>query len=262
MTPTVHLLKNGRRHHTSKRAKKPPHNCRGQIKKDKESGWDLHFWEGAVKEEMFYTLTGRDWGKNFSVSEKGAATEMWKAKQRVLHRRAAHQHCLAWNVCLLMVVWWGNWGLRMEAQASEVRHQGEDQGWLHEDILRRLGHNVPQPRDEVWIYQTGQGPLLWCAWCTWGEAWAAIRRFFHHALTGITALPTWAPGAGVSCCSYLGSPRQVQTYCGHHCLQESCEQAQYTAYIFPAACSVCHCWGSIGLGTTSLEEHTACPRLL
>lgn len=121
---------------------------------------------------------------------------------------------------------------------------------------------MPQPRDEVWTHQRGQGPLLWCAWCTWGEAWAAIRRFFHHALIGITALPTWAPGAGVSCCSYLGSPRQVQTYCGHRCLQESCEQAQYTAYIFPAACSVCHCWGSIGLGTTSLEEHTACPRLL
>ena len=36
----------------------------------------------------------------------------------------------------------GRWGLRAEAQASEVRSQGEEWGWLHENSLK--GDSVPQ----------------------------------------------------------------------------------------------------------------------
>ena len=37
---------------------------------------------------------------------------------------------------------WGRWGLEAEAQALEVRSQGEDWGWLHEHSLK--GASVPQ----------------------------------------------------------------------------------------------------------------------
>ena len=35
----------------------------------------------------------------------------------------------------------GGWGLGAEAQASEVRYQGEDWGWLREHSLKGLVHH-------------------------------------------------------------------------------------------------------------------------
>ena len=56
-TPTEHLLNAGRRPQTSQKARNSPHTWVGQKKKEKtetkEYGWDLHLWEGAVKEEKF-----------------------------------------------------------------------------------------------------------------------------------------------------------------------------------------------------------------
>ena len=56
----------------------------------KEQGWDLHQWEGAVKEERFphtrKALRGRRlWvaeGRSFRATEENTATGVWKAKQR------------------------------------------------------------------------------------------------------------------------------------------------------------------------------------
>ena len=55
--PTEHLLNAGRRPQTSQKARKSPQTWVGQKKKGKtetkEKGWNLHLWEGAVKEENF-----------------------------------------------------------------------------------------------------------------------------------------------------------------------------------------------------------------
>ena len=55
-------------------------------------------------------------------------------------RIGADQHSPAWEACLL--IHQGGWGLGAEAQASEVRSQGEDWGWLREHSLK--GASVPQ----------------------------------------------------------------------------------------------------------------------
>ena len=56
-TPTEQLLNAGRRPQTSQKARNSPCTWVGQKKKEKtetkEQGWDLHLWEGAVKEERF-----------------------------------------------------------------------------------------------------------------------------------------------------------------------------------------------------------------
>ena len=53
-TPTECLLNAGRRPQTSHKARNSPHTWVGQKKKEetetKEYGWDLHLWEGDVKE--------------------------------------------------------------------------------------------------------------------------------------------------------------------------------------------------------------------
>ena len=55
-------------------------------------------------------------------------------------RSGADQHSPAREACLLTR--WGGRGLGAEAQASEVRSQGEDRGWLHEHSLK--GASAPQ----------------------------------------------------------------------------------------------------------------------
>ena len=52
----------------------------------------------------------------------------------------ADQHSAAREVCLLTRR--DGWGLGAEAQASEVRPQGEDWGWLREHSLK--GASAPQ----------------------------------------------------------------------------------------------------------------------
>ena len=55
-------------------------------------------------------------------------------------RIGANQHSPAPEACLLTRQ--GGWGLGAEVQASEVRSQGEDWGWLHEHSLK--GASMPQ----------------------------------------------------------------------------------------------------------------------
>ena len=93
MILTEHLLNAGRRPQTSKRARKSPYNWVGQKKTEKkrernESGWDLHPWEGAVKEEDVSThrevpsLVGDKPGQrgNFKALEKSTGTCLWRTK--------------------------------------------------------------------------------------------------------------------------------------------------------------------------------------
>ena len=55
-------------------------------------------------------------------------------------RIGADQHSAIWDASLLTCR--GRWGLGAEAQASEIRSQGEDWGWLLEDRLK--GARAPQ----------------------------------------------------------------------------------------------------------------------
>ena len=92
-TPTEHLLNAGRPQ-TSQKARNSSHTRAGQKKKEttetKEYGWDLHQWEGAVKEERFpHTRKAfrgqRLWvveGGSFGATEKSAATGVRRAKRR------------------------------------------------------------------------------------------------------------------------------------------------------------------------------------
>ena len=147
-TPTEHLLNAGRRPQTSQKARKSPCNWVGQKKKEKkeeikESGWDLCLWEGAEKEEKFLhirkPLHWGGWGQSFRASEESAATGVQKAKWRDSHTEDRCQPALPSLRCLSAR--WGGWGLDAEARASEVRPQGEDWGWLHEDSLKGLVHH-------------------------------------------------------------------------------------------------------------------------
>ena len=113
----------------------------------KELGWDLHLWEGAVKEEKFpHTREPLPWGRQEVGG--GEASGPWRRAQQQgrrvqqqgcrgqsrdipTKRISADQHSPTWDACLF--THWGRWGLGAEAQASEVRSQGEDWGWLHED---------------------------------------------------------------------------------------------------------------------------------
>ena len=80
----------------------------------------------------------------------GEASEPWRrAKQQgcrgqsreiPAQRMGADQHSPAQEACLLTRR--DGWGLGAEAQASEVRSQGEDWGWVHEHSLK--GASAPQ----------------------------------------------------------------------------------------------------------------------
>ena len=114
-----------------------------------EYGWDLHLWEAAVKEEKFpHTRKPHHW-RRWWVGVGGASETQGRPQQQgcrgqsgeiSAQRIGADHHSPAWEACLLTC--WGRWGLGAEAQASEVRSQGEDWGWLREHSLK--GASVPQ----------------------------------------------------------------------------------------------------------------------
>ena len=77
----------------------------------------LHWWR-------------RGWrGGSFRATEESTATGVQRAKQR---DPCTENQCR--EACLLTR--WGGWGLGADVQASEVRSQGEDWGWLREDSLK------------------------------------------------------------------------------------------------------------------------------
>ena len=85
----------------------------------------------------------------------GEASEPWRRAQQqrcraqsreiCAQRTGADQHSPAWEACLLTHL--GGRGLGAEALASEVRSQGEDQGWLSEHRLK--GASAPQLAGKV-----------------------------------------------------------------------------------------------------------------
>ena len=92
--------------------------------------------------------------------EESTATGAQRAKQRNSHTRiSADQHSPAREVFLL--THWSRRGLGAEAQASEIRSQGEDWGWLHEHSLkeasapqlarRELGKSLELPKRQETI---------------------------------------------------------------------------------------------------------------
>ena len=103
-----------------------------------------------MKEERFphtrKPLRGqRQWvaeGGSFGATEESAATGVRRAKRRDsrTERIGANQHSPAREACVLTRR--GRRRLGAEAQASEVRSQGEDWGWLREHNLK--GASAPQ----------------------------------------------------------------------------------------------------------------------
>ena len=152
-TPTEHLGTAGRRPQTSQKARNSPCTRVGQKKKEKtetkEQRWDLHLWEGALKEEKFphtkqplhCQKQGVGWGEASDpqgrTQQKGCRGQSGKIPAQ---RIGADQHSLAREACLFTHQ--GGWGLGAEAQASEVRYQGEDWSWLSEHSLK--GASAPQ----------------------------------------------------------------------------------------------------------------------
>ena len=67
-------------------------------KETKELGWDLHLWEGAVKEEKFpHTMKPPHWWErevgSFGASEERAATVVWRESgENPAQRIGANQH--------------------------------------------------------------------------------------------------------------------------------------------------------------------------
>ena len=72
-------------------------------------------------------------GGSFGTTEESAVTGVQRAKRR--------DSCTE-DGCRPALTSLGQWGLGAEAQASEVRSQGDDWGWLHEHSLK--GASAPQ----------------------------------------------------------------------------------------------------------------------
>ena len=80
-------------------------------------------------------------GGSFRATEERAATGVQgQSGETAAQRIGAHQHSPAREAYLLTCG--GRWGLRAEAQASEVRPQGKDWGWLRGHSLK--GASAPQ----------------------------------------------------------------------------------------------------------------------
>ena len=101
------------------------------------------------RRKSFHTLGNPFIGRDGGVGV-GEASEPWKRAQPQgwggksgeipAQRIGVDQHLPAREACLL--THWGEWGLGVEAQASEVGSQGGDWGWLHEHSLK--GASAPQ----------------------------------------------------------------------------------------------------------------------
>ena len=85
-----------------------------------------------------------EWGGgSFGATEKSSATGVQRAKQRDSRTEDQCQPALtSREVVCSPARAGGGWRLRAEAQASEVRCQGEDWGWLCEHSLK--GASAPQ----------------------------------------------------------------------------------------------------------------------
>ena len=90
----------------------------------------LHWWRWGEWQRGSFRATG-----------ERAATGVQRAKWRDAHTEDRYQPALT-SLRGLSAYLPEGWGLGAKAQASEVRPQGEDWGWLHEHSLK--GASVPQ----------------------------------------------------------------------------------------------------------------------
>ena len=91
-TPTEYPLNAGRRPQTSQKARNSPRTWVGQKRKHKtetkEQGWDLHQWEGAVKEERSPHTRKLVRGQRLWVAEGGASEPRRRAQQQGCGRQS------------------------------------------------------------------------------------------------------------------------------------------------------------------------------
>ena len=90
----------------------------------------LHWWRWGEWQRGSFRATG-----------ERAATGVQRAKWRDAHTEDRYQPALT-SLRGLSAYLPEGWGLGAKAQASEVRPQGEDWGWLHEHSLK--GASAPQ----------------------------------------------------------------------------------------------------------------------
>ena len=139
----------------------------------------------------------------------GEASEPWRRAQQQgcrgqsgeipAQRISADQDSPAWEACLLTR--WGGWGLGAEAQALEVRSQGEDWGWLREHSLK--GASAPQ------LAGRESGKKSGAAEEARDHCFGVCeeRGFLPCLPTEGRALPKWAPEMGASHGSQRGPQR-------------------------------------------------------
>ena len=163
-------------------------------------------WRGKRFHTLGSPFTGRDGGW-----WRGEASEPWRRAQQKgcrgqsgeipTQRIGADQHSPAWDACLLTCQ--GRWGLGTEARASDVRPQGEDWGWLHEESLK--GASAPQ------LAGTESGKRSGPAWEARDHCFGVReeRGFLLHVPTEGRTPPKQAPEMGVSCSYHLGLQRQA-----------------------------------------------------
>ena len=148
-TPTEHLLNAGRRPQTPQKARNSPCTWVGEKQKEKTetknrdgtctSGREL--WRRKGVHTLGSPFVGGDsrWWRGEASEPRRRTQQQGCRGQRgeiPAHRIGADQHSPAQEACLLTC--WDRWGLAAEAQALEVRSQGEDWGWLLEHSLKGL----------------------------------------------------------------------------------------------------------------------------
>ena len=143
----------------------------------------------------------------------------------------------------------GGWGLVAEAQASDVRSQGEDGGWLHEHSLK--GASVPQ------LARRESGKSLDMPKKQETIVLGCVRR--GDSENCLNKLQRWVGAMATSADTrdrherlrlLLQPPRSLCTSTGHY------PHLHFREPVQPPLP------GSRDPGTTSPEEHTVCLRLL
>ena len=215
---------------------------------------------GAVKVEKFpHTREPLHWQGRGCLGEKlqshkgECSNRGAKGKvERFLHKKiGADQHSPAWEACLLTC--WGGWGPGAEAQALEVRLQGEDWGWLCKDSLKWA--STPQPAGTKSRKKSGPA----------GEArnlCFAVRKetgFLPRVSTEGRAPPKRAPGMGVSR-GYQLRPQRITLL--PLPLRSLCASTGHYPHTPPRSLCCMPLPRSHDPGTSSLGEHMVHLRLL
>ena len=163
-----------------------------------------------MKEESFHTLGSYFTGRDRGVGRGEGLEPRRRAQQQgcrgqsgeiPVQRIGANQHSPTWEACLL--THWGGWGLGAEAQASELRAQGEDWGWLYEDSLKGAGESQLARRESGKKSGPAKEARDHCF------SVCQERGFLPHVPTKGRALPNQAPQTGASCGYQLRPQRRA-----------------------------------------------------